>query len=323
VNGVPTDLSLRYAFDAIRSTLNYDPLIVDVIYSKVSEGLSATLSDDFDLYGLNAAYALDKKTSAEAYFFSKVNGAEASTGNPAPGNTNNKGKTDKVYTMGLLLKVNPIEALKASVEAALQLGTRNVPVGADAGNEMSDHQTERRAWAAQAKASYDWKVKYSPNFELSYTLLSGDKDQKELTGLGPQYNGRSFRAWDPMFYGQALNNITFAILPFSNLQVLNFKASMKVLEDVTLSGNYGYYRLNKFAYVLAAPNANMNNNAPYGVYALKHEKDLGNALDLTATYDYTEDVQFSLTSGWFFPGRAFEDDNGKATQVIGSMKVTF
>ncbi len=50
---------------------------------------------------------------------------------------------------------------------------------------------------------------------------------------------------------------------------------------------------------------------------------LGDALDLTATYDYTEDVQFGLTAGWFIPGQAFAIDKRDATQLIASMNVLY
>ena len=53
-------------------------------------------------------------------------------------------------------------------------------------------------------------------------------------------------------------------------------------------------------------------------------KELGNEIDATLTYDYTEDVQLGLSAGAFIPGDAFSGANDKtATQVIGSMKVTF
>ncbi|MBN2830680.1 MAG: hypothetical protein JXL82_00160, partial [Candidatus Omnitrophica bacterium] len=62
----------------------------------------------------------------------------------------------------------------------------------------------------------------------------------------------------------------------------------------------------------------------YQTYTMTSNKHLGNAIDITATYDYTEDVQLGLTAGWFAPGKAFDTSNRRtASQVIGSMKVTF
>ena len=89
------------------------------------------------------------------------------------------------------------------------------------------------------------------------------------------------------------------------------------MEDVTLSANYSNYRLAQKVSTLYAV---------YDYYTMTDKKDIGNALDLTATYDYTEDVQLGLTFGYFNPGSAFSKSAGfkeNATQVIGSMKVTF
>ncbi len=51
---------------------------------------------------------------------------------------------------------------------------------------------------------------------------------------------------------------------------------------------------------------------------------LGDEVDLTLVYDYTEDVQFGLMAGVFFPGDAFAKEERKAaTEVIGSITVEF
>ncbi|MDP2831247.1 MAG: alginate export family protein, partial [Candidatus Omnitrophota bacterium] len=105
---------------------------------------------------------------------------------------------------------------------------------------------------------------------------------------------------------------------FTNMTVYNVKGNVKPVEDVTLSANYGYYMLNKSvasitnAYTGTAMTINSN------------KKNLGSELDLSATYDYTEDVQLGLTAGAFWKGTAFAGSKGDtATQLIGSMKVIF
>ena len=59
---------------------------------------------------------------------------------------------------------------------------------------------------------------------------------------------------------------------------------------------------------------------------------LGIEIDLTLTYDYTEDVQLSLLGAMFTPSSAINTVNTKggnasnrasAVELIGSMKVTF
>jgi hypothetical protein len=293
-NGLSTDLSVRHAFDAIKATLNYDPLVIDAFYAKIdSNNARGNEHDDVNLYGVYATYDIKKNLSADAYVLYK--------------NDSSADKNDKIYTLGTLIKVAPLEDLKTSLEAAIQLGNQRVV--ASASND------KRFGYALQAIADYTLsKVKMTPMIGASYTLLSGDK----ATNLGKD-------AWDPLYYNQALNNIAYAIIPFSNLSVLNIKGSVKPMEDVTVALNYGWYRRAKAnADAMASPACDGDNVLYNAAYAMNGKKDLGNEIDLTVTYDYTEDVQLGLTTGWFKPGEAFAEGNRRdATQLIGSMKVTF
>jgi len=281
LNTVPGDLSARKSFDALRATLNYDPLVVDTFYAKIDEG-DIDVNDDVDLYGVNAAYDFGTKgAKAEVYLFSK--------------NDSSSDKNDKVNTLGALLSAELVEDLNTSVEIAYQNG------------HSRSNSANRNAWAMQAMADYTFsEVSMKPNLGVGYTYLSGDKDPSE---------GKN-KAWDSMYYDQKLNNIPYAILPFSNLKVVNVKGGLKPMEDLSLSAVYGYYMLDK----KIADGTTYGNNS----YSMTNKKSLGNALDITATYDYTEDVQFGLTAGMFACGKAFASSNDRtATQVIGSMKVSF
>lgn len=296
VVNIPTDLTERKAFDAIRATLNYDPLVVDLVYAKVKQ--FTTIRDNtIRLAGVNATYAINKDTDVSAYFFNKRD-------NDAGGSDSN-GKADQVNTLGALGSTS-IMGIKASLEGAYQFGK----------NDSSNTNASRHdAWAIQGMLDYTFdKVKMTPSIGGTYTYLSGDEDSASRNG-----------SWDPMFYDQKLNNIAYAILPFSNMSVFNLRASCKPVEDVTLSAVYGYYDQAKSTNnTLTSPF--LYDGADTHTYlsqTLTSKRHLGDALDITAIYDYTEDVQFGLTAGWFKPGKAFSDDKRNATQLIGSMKVIF
>jgi hypothetical protein len=287
LNGVPSDLSLRKAFDALKATLNYDPLIIDAFFAKIDESNNKT-NDDIDLYGINASYDFSKKLKADVYLYDKINHGNIWRSN--------------IKTIGTLITATPIENLKTSLEAALQFGSQ----------ERTDEK-RMKAWATQAMADYTFsKVKFTPALGATYTYLSGDGNSTDKTN----------KAWNSMYYDQALNNITYAILPFSNMQVLNLRGSVKPTEDTAIMLNYGTYRRNKNSGTLTSTNVDGQGNT-YS-YAMTTQKYLGYELDLTGTYNYTEDVQFGLTFGYFKPGKAFAAQNRRdATQCLGSMKVVF
>ncbi|MDD2680130.1 MAG: alginate export family protein [Candidatus Omnitrophica bacterium] len=306
---IPSDLTLRKAFDAVRATLNYDPLIVDLLYAKVRQesytsaigsavGADRGNKDDINLMGVNASYAINKNTNASVYYYhknDKYKGGSAAAG----------GKSDEVSTIGGLVSSTPIENLTASLEAAYQFGRSNT---------TDTTQKNHQGYAVQAMADYTFaKVKTTPKIGVSWTYLSGGRATDDKNA-----------GWDPMFYDQKLNNITYTLLPFTNMNVINLKASCKPMDDVTVYANYGYYEVakTKSGETITSPFSYNGTNAYYTT-TYTNKTHLGDAIDLTATYDYTEDVQFALTGGWFKPGRALAVDERDATQLIGSMKVVF
>ena len=290
---IPTDLTERKAFDAIRATLDYDPLVVDLVYAQVKQSDSVD-RNTISLTGINAAYALNKKTDVSVYYWLKRNNNNAVT---------LATRADQLSTIGALISSSPIENLTASLEAAYQFGR----------NAESANQKKHDAWALQAMADYTFtKVKTTPRVGASYTYLSG-------SSAGDTRNA----GWDPMFYDQKLNNIVYTLLPFSNMSAFNLKGSMKPVEDVTVSVVYGYYNVaQKNSAEYTVPHTHDGGQTYYtGTYTGKTH--LGSAIDGTVTYDYTEDVQFGLTAGLFTPGNALTSDTANATQLIGSMKVVF
>ena len=295
VVNIPTDLTERKAFDAIRATLNYDPLVVDLVYAKVKQA-DTTRNNTIYLAGVNATYAVNKDTDVSVYYFNKRDNDG--------GGSNSNGKPDQVNTLGALASTK-IMGIKASLEGAYQLGKNDT---------SNTNATRHDAWAIQGMLDYTFdKVKMTPTVGGSFTYLSGDETDASRNGN-----------WDPMFYDQKLNNIAYTILPFTNMAVYNLRASCKPVEDVTLSAVYGYYNQAKTTNdTLTSPFLRNGSDTYFTNAQLSGKNHLGDALDVTATYDYTEDVQFGLTAGWFIPGKAFAIDKRDATQLIGSMKVVF
>ncbi|MDO8489652.1 MAG: alginate export family protein [Candidatus Omnitrophota bacterium] len=295
-SSIPTDLSEQKAFDAIRATLNYDPLVVDLVYAQIKQANTVD-RNTISLTGVNATYAINKKTDVSAYYWLKRNN------NNAVGLAT---RPDQLSTIGALISASPIEDLVASLEAAYQFGR----------NAESALQKNHNAWAIQAMADYTFaKVKTTPKIGASFTHLSGGK-------VNPGNKDNS--GWDVMFYDQKLNNIVYTLLPFSNMNAYNLRGSMKPVDDITVSLVYGYYDVaQKNAAAFTAPHTYDNGAAYLATTVYTGKRHLGEALDATVTYDYTEDVQLAVTGGYFIPGKALVESSTNAGQLIGSMKVTF
>lgn len=305
------DLTARKAFDAIRLTLNYDPLVVDVVASKITE-TNLNQNDDVDLYGINANYNLGKKnTIIEGYAWEKR------TGRRNTRTVTGKDSLDRVDVVGARVSSDPIENLTVQVEGAYQFGQR-VPTATDA--TTTTHVVARKAWALESMVTYNWKkVKYNPVTSLCYAYFSGDHNNNVVNN-----NNGAWRGWDPMFENQKFGDIANALFNQTNAHIVGGIVSAKPVDDVTLKAEYYAFWWAK-AYpegvnVITATARNFGGDN----YNMTGSRFAGQEVDLTATYDYTEDVQFGLMGGILVPGASFAKANSDtASEVIGSMKVTF
>jgi len=329
------DLSSRKAFDAVRATLDYDPLVVDIIYAKIAEGVEKR-NDDTTLTGLNARYGLRADTTLEGYFFAKLRGSKnAAVTNAAGYSFSGKEKPDKVYTIGGRVVNNTLKNLTIDAQAGYQFGDYNPAFDVNA-NQFAE-TSHRSAWAAEVIGTYDLKDvkmigKYSPTFSAIYAAFSGNSRE----------NGgeKSYGGWDPMFENQTLGHIINGTMAFGNAHFVGASLKAKPMDDVTVKlDGVGVWVMKRLTdgrlYSLSGVNGSRS-------FYMAKNPHIGSEVDVTLTYDYTEDVQLSLLGGVFFPGKAIsrsstagDDPAGSgtqgrnsglkstATEVIGSMKVTF
>jgi hypothetical protein len=304
--GVNGDLAARKAFDAIRATLNYDPLVIDFVYAKLdANNLTGTAHDDMDLWGVNAGRKFSDKwnTMVEAYVWTKMNRAGAAL--------TAIDKTDTVNTFGARVSTNPTEKLNLQQEIAFQGGKKVVAAGVG---------RDRSAWAAQTLATLTPGWKHDPAFGMAYSYFSGDA---AITASDPD---KDYHQWDPMFENQTAGHIINALFASSNCHDINANLTLKpsFLESVTLRADYVYLLLAKG--MATQTTANLTEYDGAGYTYKDGAQTVGQELDLNMMYDYSEDVQIGLLCGWFFPGSAFNkgaDQRMTASELIASCKVSF
>ncbi|MDI6606612.1 MAG: alginate export family protein, partial [Candidatus Omnitrophota bacterium] len=341
------DLSARKSFDAIRATLDYNPVVVDLIYAKLAEN-NSVLNDDTTLTGLNTKYDMRRDTMLEGFFFSKIKGRDTTAPThadgirgtdwdalgAASGPTNKfKDKTDEVYTVGGRVVNSTVKNLTVDLSAAYQFGTYNPKYDVNAGytDTASEHANtvNRRAWGAELIGSYDLSgismiEKYSPMVKGAYIYLSGDTNDRKDSGTA----NKKYSGWDAMYENQTFGHILNAIMGFTNCQLGGLSFQAKPVSDLTAKLDYAAAWFNK----RYAPGRQVILSGVEGARLFTMDKTpfIGQEVDLTLTYDYTEDVQFSLLGGVFMPSKALNMKDSaqrttktNAVEVIGSMKVTF
>jgi len=324
IDTIAGDLTKQTAQDAVRLIFDYEPLSVELLLSKVGSGtntLATDDQDDVDLYGANVGYEVgdSMNTQVEAYFFAKVD--RSSDGNP-----NDADKSDTVYVPGLRASTSPIEGLNVQAEVAWQRGVR---VATTSQTNGAANNERREAMGTQVIASYQVPVleEYKPILAYVYTYVSGDSNPGDRA-YSSESSRNKYTAWDPMYENQAGGTIYNTLFNLSNAHIHAVSAQVNPIEDVTTKVTWTNLRLDKglsgngtnTTLLLVQPDG----TATTAMGIVVDEKEIGNEIDATLTYDYTEDVQFGANFGWFLPGDLFTAANDSvASQAVIHGNVNF
>jgi len=327
-------LTQRTAYDGVKAILDYKPLTIDLIYFKNYQGLATVQGQNVggakyssDVFGYNANYQLSDpwSTVVEQYVFARVNGNGLASNIGAAGSVSGVGtiadKSSTLYVPGLRASTNPIKGLNVQGEVAWQLGKQVVNLG---GVQEAEN---RNAMALQLMGSYSLPVlqKYKPTVNASFTHVSGDKNSNTNASGNNVKSAKSFSAWDEFNSIQGAGTIYRAILPLSNENIISFGGSVSPLEDVTVGATWtSLWAVERISgqnpLYLIQPNGTTSVLAA----TKNHDKGLGNEADVNVTYNYTEDVTFGLSLGWFVPGSVFSNTySSNASQAIASLGVKF
>lgn len=327
------DITKQTAMDAIRAILNYDPLKIEFLYSKVTTSIATsnpdTRKDDVDLFGVNTTYNLgdDMKSVVEAYFFAKK---DRSTQEELAAALDVGTKSDTIYMPGLRASTNILDGLNIQGEFAWQTGNKVGPTTAAATGQLLNQK--REAYAAQFIANYSIPVaeEYKPNAQYVYTWVSGDSNPGNnlITDGSTSTTSEKWTAWDPFFENQGGGKIYNTIFDLTNLHIHTVSLSGKPMEDVAVKGSWSGLWLDHETDCTPSTTCDAitlrNGDGTTSSANATNDKSLGNEFDVEVTYDYTEDVQFGINLGWLNPGNAFTSLNDDtASQAIVHGNVAF
>lgn len=166
-----------------------------------------------------------------------------------------------------------------------------------------DRDLDANAWYLGAEYALQDNP-YQPYIGATYIFMSGEDDTSSSdTG--------DYEQFDSLYEDEAYGEIAeLKGDSTTNLKAWKLAAGLKPTEALSLDIAY---------YIMEQDEA-----------AATYDDDLGEELDVTLTYDYTEDVQFGLSAAWFDPGDYYKGANKantnydeKATQIVGSVKISF
>ena len=284
------------------------PLTAEYVYIKGDEN-NIGRHDDVNIQGFNISSKLEAMSSeVETYYLNKRDKTDADA-DPEKG---------RVNTLGLRGSTQPVEGSYLYSELAYQWGS----LGADLEGVL-DNGGGQSAWAANLGGDYTFtQVTTSPKVGAEWRFYSGKylSDVGAVIGWDPIAPGyfttaiREFQTRSTVagFYAVDQTGVTSSQ---TNQHELALYGGFKPLED--LSAN------TRLAWFLLDEKALQPQNSP-------REGFLGTEWDTQVLYDYTEDVQFGLIYGIFFPGTVYRaasngttNGDNTAQALITSVSVKF
>ena len=325
------------SFDAVKAVLDYDPWTITGVYSSIYND-SVQMRDNVDLWGVNVGYKFDKMNGeAEAYWFYKAD-REVFL------DTDLKSNSNDVHTIGIRGSFDPITWLTLAGEGAVQGGEY---VGTNLQSESRSRLAMALDFSGDVKYFAD-KYAWKPKIGAEYIYYSGNKPEDN-----PAYDNSTYTGWDSMYRGKYDSAIREFVGKFyatarygvranyvqscaddsrTNQHQVVFVGSVQPMDSLTLKANYNLFWTGQ--QYLMTPPTQQNGTAftRQGMNADKTGGFIGQEIDLSANWDYTEDVSFNLLAGWFIPGQVYnvnggvtgsDDVAGTATDLVGSVKVSF
>jgi len=277
------DLSTRKAFTGFVGVWDLKPVTVTGAALKVTEGATTVNNDDVNAYAINVGYDL-----AEVGMKSGVGELYW---------VEKQASRTPVDNFGVRIQASPVQNFNAGAEVCYQRS--KVAISGVTGGEAARARGDSNMAVLLNAGVTLPDVMMAPSFSVDYTNLS--------------------KNWNVMLEDMTPADIANVLFPNTNVQCIGATLAAKPMTDVGASLRFASFRSIK-----ELRTGQFSNSWNTGYTMDGNQKDLGNEYDLHLTYDYTDDVQFGLMGGIFTPGKAFAPDNRKdATQVIGSMKVTF
>ena len=307
------DLGQQKAFDAIRADYEFATVPIDITLfkAKIAEtyGLIRPTNDainfinglgilpmliptlpsfnDVDLYGLNMKYTADMFTVEPYFVYAGMAHADLD-----------------IMTGGVRGTINPTDALAIDLEIAKQFGSADYIMGAD-----SDFD----GMAGTLGLTYKFDANMQPVVNFGFSYFSGWDG-----------NGQDIETWIPVFPSNVASRI--GSLAYLTL----FPAGEGIATTAIGSGTNGLQAINLGCTI--QPTEKIGVGLQW--YYLTADEtmggaddSLGNEIDLSVSYAYTEDLSFGLDFGYLMVGDNIDDSFGinsdNPWQVIGTMKVAF
>ncbi|MBI4432384.1 MAG: alginate export family protein [Candidatus Omnitrophica bacterium] len=291
------------SFDALRATLDFSPWTVDFVYSKITENNHGP-EDDRDLYVAYTTYKFAEYNAVADLYYTGDFDRSAGNISGAVGT-----RSQITHTFGVRGQFDPISQMTLGAEIAYQGGDYSV--------SASTPNRDRTAWGLDIFGEYRFEGPWKPVGGIQFVSLSGENDLSSGTGDYSSWNG-SFRGpiygwyhdYKEVYYSTAQTNDQVA---GQNQNHVSLYGSLNPMDDLKLTGAFWHFWSDEDMHTTTTdPNTGSLSD------------HIGDEVDLSAIYSYTEDVTFTFMANWFIPGSSYDSANDStASEFVSEVKVVF
>ncbi len=286
-------------FDAITVAYNAEPWRLDLMYAKIDE--KSTIQDteelDDDLVGVKINYSGWNSQTIDGYYLWEKDANAVKSDAIARNQQGLFGDPESVNAFGIRAAgdVLPVEGLSYRVEGVYEFGKY-------AKSEAGVPAIDLSAFGGYVGAKYEFGGNpYNPFVDAMWVFMTGEESDQsgDMNQFYPFYTSE--------VYGEIFKEYVM-----SNAHVIRLAGGFDPIEPLNISVAYYHY--------IAQENRFVGNSA------CQTDDSLGNEVDLTVTYKYTDDVCLGLGLAHYFPGDVFKNSATGAdstTAVTGSCKVKF
>jgi hypothetical protein len=148
-----------------------------------------------------------------------------------------------------------------------------------------------------------------PEIKVAYTYASGD----DLGSVGDN------EGFEPLgqyrYYGHGLSP------RMSNIHIFNASASIQPREDLSFAVDYYHYmQAEKMAAIVGNP---LLTDPGIMKSTTGLDDNMGDEVDVSVSYEYTDGVTAQVLLAYFMPGDAFGADDDDALEIRGEILVSF
>jgi len=168
---------------------------------------------------------------------------------------------------------------------------------------------ELDAIAVDVGASVSLAVNWSPKLKVGYTYASGDGDPAS----------GDYESFEPLgqyrYYGHSLSP------RMSNIHIFNASASIQPHELWNVAVDYYHYiQDEKVAGIVGNP---LLTDPGIMKPTTGLDDSIGDEVDVSVTYEYTDDVKAQILLAYFMPGDAYGTEDDDALEIRGEILVSF